>query len=145
MKSKWYIRYDINDTVDELVKLETLPRLGQLKTFKLRTLSFSYVSTKECMQVETQELESWKTTIVEYLLKGILLEEREKAKKWRTQAAKYKIANEMYQRGFFSPLLKCLDNEQVDYVVRELYYKGICGMHSRGRSMAARVLRVGYY
>ena len=64
----------------------------------------------------------------------------------RTQAAKYVIiANELYQRGFFSQLLKCIDNEQVDYVVRELYYKGICGMHSRGRSMAAQVLRVGYY
>ena len=48
-----HIRYDINDTIDELARLETLPRLGQLKTFKLCTLSFSYVSTKECLQVET--------------------------------------------------------------------------------------------
>jgi len=54
------------------------------------------------------------------------------------------IVGKLYLQGFSSLLLKCLNKEQVDYVIREIH-EGICGMHSRGRSMSTGVVRVGYY
>nr|KYP31610.1 Transposon Ty3-I Gag-Pol polyprotein [Cajanus cajan] len=54
------------------------------------------------------------------------------------------ISNELYRRGFSTPLLKCIDTHQADYIIREIH-EGICGSHSGGRTLAAKVLRVGYY
>nr|KYP34871.1 Uncharacterized protein Mb2253c family [Cajanus cajan] len=51
---------------------------------------------------------------------------------------------ELFKRGFSMPLLKCLDTDQANYVMDEIH-RGICGMHSRARSMAVRVIRAGYY
>jgi len=35
------------------------------------------------------------------------------------------IGDELYKRGFSTPLLKCLSQEQVEYVTKELH-EGIC-------------------
>jgi len=62
--------------------------------------------------VEGEEPKGWKTDIVEYLLRGILLVDKEKARKLRTQPVRYVVvAGDLYQRGFSSPLLKCLNGE----------------------------------
>nr|KYP54877.1 Gypsy retrotransposon integrase-like protein 1 [Cajanus cajan] len=67
------------------------------------------------------------------------------SKKLRTQAARYSIVSgELYIRGFSTPLLRCLDQQQADYVIREIH-EGICGSHSGGRTLATKVLRAGYY
>nr|KYP34029.1 Pro-Pol polyprotein [Cajanus cajan] len=67
------------------------------------------------------------------------------AKKIRTQAARYSVvAGELYRRGFSTPLLKCIDQQQADYVLREIH-EGICGSHSGARTLTAKVLRAGYY
>jgi len=83
-----HIHRDINNKADELARLGTSLRLGKLKTFILHTLPVPSVSAKECLQVEGEKPESKKNKIVEYLLKGTLLEDKEKAKKLRTQAAR---------------------------------------------------------
>ena len=43
-----------------------------------------------------------------------------------------------------TPLLKCLNNQQVDYVMGELH-EGIFGLHTRGRSLEKKVVHDGYY
>jgi len=53
------------------------------------------------------------------------------------------INNQLYKRGFSSPLLKCLTKEEGDYVLAELH-EGIYGNHVRGRSLAKRALRAEY-
>lgn len=91
------------------------------------------MSSKEFLRIEAEELESWKNKIVEYLLKGTLPIDREKARKLRTQATRYvMIADKLYRRGFSSLMLKCLNKEQTDYVIKELH-EGIYGMHLGGR------------
>jgi len=54
------------------------------------------------------------------------------------------IGEELYRRGFSNPLLKYVTNCQAQYIMMELH-TGICGLHSGSRTMAARVLRTGYY
>ncbi|KAL5172689.1 hypothetical protein HKD37_16G045396 [Glycine soja] len=70
---------------------------------------------------------------------GTIPTDKGKARKLRTQATRYvMIVGKLYLQGFSSLLLKCLNKEQVDYVIREIH-EGICGMHSRGRSMSTGV------
>jgi len=61
------------------------------------------------------------------------------------KAARYVlITDDLYKRGFTTPLLKCLGKEQSEYVMNELH-NGICGMHSGHKTLAARIVRAGYY
>nr|KYP70486.1 hypothetical protein KK1_009706 [Cajanus cajan] len=80
-----------------------------------------------------------------YLKECTLPKDKDEARKVRMRSAKFIIIDdELFKRGISTPLLKCLTTSQAAYVVNEIH-QGICGMHSGARSMAARVLRAGYY
>ena len=46
--------------------------------------------------------------------------------------------------GFSMLLLMCLDDEEVNYMLRELY-EGICRSHVAGTSLACKTIRNGYF
>lgn len=50
----------------------------------------------------------------------------------------------LYRRGFNQSQLKCLSEEDGNYVLREIH-EGICDNHTRGSSLAQKVIRQGYY
>lgn len=54
------------------------------------------------------------------------------------------IGDDMYRRGFYTPLVKCLSKEEAHYVMDELH-NGVCGFHSKRRTLKARILRAGYF
>ena len=83
------------------------------------------------------------TPIKQYLTDGICDPHLEKTMK--QQAARFVLIDQdLYRRGYTRPLLKCLTPEQVTYVMSELH-EGVCKTHSGARTMAAKVLRAGYY
>nr|KYP69821.1 Retrovirus-related Pol polyprotein from transposon 297 family [Cajanus cajan] len=127
-----------------LSKLASTKRPGQHKTIIQETISalsynFVVVSTNYLGQP------SWMSNIWQYLTSGTLLEDKAEASKIKLKSCHFTIeAGELFKRGFSVPLLKCLNSDQAGYVMDEIH-RGICGMHSGTRSMAARVIRVGYY
>ncbi|XP_074326789.1 uncharacterized protein LOC141664735 [Apium graveolens] len=61
------------------------------------------------------------------------------------EAAKYvEYDGMLYKRGFNQPLLRCVDMEEGNYILREVH-EGICGNHLGGGSLALKVLKQGYY
>jgi len=63
----------------------------------------------------------------------------------QTKCARYvMIREDLYRRGFLRPLLKCVMQEQAQYIRDELH-RGVCGLHSGVRNMASRLLREGYF
>ncbi|KAG5059537.1 hypothetical protein JHK87_000566 [Glycine soja] len=54
------------------------------------------------------------------------------------------IDGEVLRQGISAPSLKCLENNEAEYVMNEIQ-KGICSMFSEGRSMASKVFQAGYY
>ena len=97
---------------------------------------------------EMQEIGSesnWTTTIASYLKDGILPNEKEAARKIEVWAARFVLIKDVrYKRGFSRPYLRCLGNEEADYVIREVH-EGICGNHSGSRSLVHKLVRVVYY
>ena len=72
-------------------------------------------------------------------------DEKEAARKLKVQAARFVLIKDiLYKRGFSRPYLRCLGNEEVDYVMREVY-EGIYENHSGSRSLVHRLVRAGYY
>ncbi|KAL2248312.1 UNVERIFIED_CONTAM: Retrovirus-related Pol polyprotein from transposon [Sesamum indicum] len=61
------------------------------------------------------------------------------------RAARFAFVDEqLYKRTIEGPLLKCLDPEKAEYVMREIH-EGSSGNHSGGRSLAQKVIRQGYF
>ena len=92
---------------------------------------------------EVQEIGSesnWTKTIALYLKDGILPNEKEAARKVKVRAARFVLIKDvLYKRGFSCPYLRCLGNEEADYVMREVR-KGICGNHSGSRSLVHKLI-----
>ena len=97
---------------------------------------------------DVQEIGSesnWTTLIASYLKDGVLLDEKEAARKLKVRAARFVLIKDvLYKKGFSRPYLKCLGNEEADYVMREVH-KGICGNHLGLRSLVHKLVRAGYY
>ena len=86
---------------------------------------------------------NWTTTIASYLKDGILPDEKEAARKLKVRAAKFVLIKDvLYKRGFSRLYLRCLGNDEADYVMREVH-EGIYGNHSGLRSLVHKLMRAG--
>lgn len=84
-------------------------------------------------------------SIISYLKDQTLPPPKEEAQKLRRRAAHFVFQDDIfYKRGFSLPLLRCIGEEHVDYVLREIH-EGVCGNHAGGWSLAQKVLKQGYY
>ena len=103
------------------------PNLPRSVPLEVRTSS-NIRGEVEVMRVSTEE--SWMDSILSYIRDDILLEDKKQARKLKCRAARYTLLNGVfYHPGFTLPILRCLDDEEVDYVLREIH-EGICGNHS---------------
>ena len=72
------------------------------------------------------------TKATRYLKDGVLPEDKKKARLLRLKFARYTLYdNQLYKRGFLTPLLKCVDLEQGNHILHEIH-KGIYGNHAEG-------------
>ncbi|RDY09390.1 hypothetical protein CR513_06235, partial [Mucuna pruriens] len=85
--------------------------------------------------VETKK--TWTDPFLKYLKKDMLPNDTTQAKKLIREASKYILVSEyLYRRGFSFPLLKCLDEDEFEYMIREVH---------EGIALASKVARAGYY
>ena len=78
-----------NDVINEQVRVQYIPSIDVL----------------EIQQIDGEA--NWTTSIISYLKDGILLEEKEEARKLSVRAAKFILMDEiLYKRGFSQPYLR---------------------------------------
>ena len=97
------------------------------------------VNSDEVLLVMTTPI--WMDPIWDYLLNGILPSDPKEASKLRARLVRLALLRgTLYKRGFFAPLLKCIEKEDANYVLREVH-EGICGNHIRARALTGKTLR----
>ena len=85
------------------------------------------------------------TPIVSFLQDGHLPQDADEARKIKKRAARFTILNDaLYKRGFSMPYLKCVDEDEVKYILEEIH-EGICGDHAFPRSLVSKVIRTDYF
>ncbi|XP_023904501.1 uncharacterized protein LOC112016214 [Quercus suber] len=88
---------------------------------------------------------SWTTPIVFYLKDGVLLEDKEEARKLRVKGAKFVlVVKVLYKRGFSQPYLRCLKPDKSLYVLRDVH-EGACENHLGAKSLVYKMVCAGYY
>ena len=72
-------------------------------------------------------------------------DKKEAARKLKVRAVRFVLIKDvLYKRGFSHPYLRCLVNEKVNYVMREVH-GGICRNHSGSRSLEHKLVQARYY
>ncbi|XP_021996330.1 uncharacterized protein LOC110893533 [Helianthus annuus] len=132
-----YISRGRNRKSDALSKLASVAFDHLAREVKVEVLTSPSITTEEVAMVDNVQ-ETWMTPILKFLRDGTLQEGDWAACKVRVRALQYKLIDgELYRRSYLGPSLKCVDNEEAKYVVREIH-EGICGMHSGPRTVVAK-------
>ncbi|XP_031095101.1 uncharacterized protein LOC115999386 [Ipomoea triloba] len=85
------------------------------------------------------------TDLINYLQTGELPEDDARARKAKLRAPRFEVLEgKLYRRSYGRPLMRCLNSFEADLVMTELH-SGICSAHQGGRSLARRIMLIGYY
>ncbi|XP_074377813.1 uncharacterized protein LOC141719323 [Apium graveolens] len=134
-----------NNNTDPLEKMGSQQEAVLLGSIPLEVQEIPSILEVEVMQKDEAPKEMWMTSILAYIHKGTLPEDKFKVQRLYYQAARYVVYDEvLYKRGFNQPLLRCVDEKKGNYILREVH-EGICGNHSGGNSLVMKVLCQGYY
>ncbi|RDX67363.1 Retrovirus-related Pol polyprotein from transposon 17.6, partial [Mucuna pruriens] len=138
-----HVPRDQNEQADLLAKLASTQRRGQLRSVIHENLEAPTVDREEIWNVE--EKRTWMTLLIQFLQDGRITEYVEEARRMTEEAAKYTLVGQrLYKRGFAFPLLKCLDQEEAEYKMKEVH-EGVCGTHIGWRALASKIASAGYY
>ncbi|XP_074373877.1 uncharacterized protein LOC141714244 [Apium graveolens] len=119
-----------NEGADELAKLGSRREATLLGVVPLDIQRQSSVPEHEVDSLSDNLGPTWMTPILAYIKEGSLPDKKNEARRIKYKAARYVIYDGvLYRRGFSVPLLKCIDGEECNYIIREVH-EGICGNHS---------------
>ncbi|XP_074351888.1 uncharacterized protein LOC141691041 [Apium graveolens] len=119
-----------NEGADELAKLGSRRESTLLGTVPLDIQRQPSVPEHEVGSLSNELGPTWMTSILAYIREGSLPDEKNEARRIKYKAARYVIYDGiLYRRGFSVPLLKCIDGDECNYILREVH-EGICGNHS---------------
>ncbi|XP_073038057.1 uncharacterized protein [Primulina eburnea] len=138
--------------------IEQIPREENAEADILAKLaaSMTEISTREVLcftqlvlsiEAETppDQKNSWMTPIMEYIRHEKLPEDRAQAIKIKKQVPRFVLLNNvLYRRSFQGPLLKCLSEEEIEYVLREIH-EGCCGENLGEMALSRKAILAGFW
>ncbi|XP_076931050.1 uncharacterized protein LOC143596069 [Bidens hawaiensis] len=137
-----HIKRSENKSADALSKLASTNFENFAKDIRVEVLDHPSIPQNQVLVIQTG-VESWMTPIIAYLSSGILPIEKAAAQKIKHKALNYQMNDGvLYQRSFMGPLLRCVDAEDANYLIREVH-EGICGLHAGPRIVVAKIILPG--
>jgi ribonuclease HI len=135
-----------NSHADILAKLATALESDVQRTVCIETLDRPSFQNQRISVCSVNSQSSWMDPILSYLVDNKLPEDRKEAKMIKRKAPKYWVSKEglLYRRSFTEPYLLCVRPEMIQNFLFEIH-EGICGSHTRGRSLAHRAISQGYW
>ncbi|XP_020231099.1 uncharacterized protein LOC109811704 [Cajanus cajan] len=122
-----HIPREDNTRAGQLARLVATKKSGHLRTIIQQEIDHPSVDAEVVANVnadrdDQDDSQDWRAEIRAFLINGTTPTDPTEAKRLRTQANRYVvIAGQLYKRGFSTPLLKCLNSVEADYVTREVH------------------------
>ncbi|KAK2410326.1 hypothetical protein QL285_045693 [Trifolium repens] len=138
-----YVPREQNARADLLSKLASTKKPGNNRTVIQETIAKPSAETAEILMLV--EGSDWRYPLIRYLQDEVLPEEKEEAARLKRTATHYAmLGDKLYKRGFSTPLLLCVGELESRRIVKKIH-DGSCGNHIGGRSLAGKVIRVGFF
>ena len=140
------IRREYNSHADILAKLATALESDLYRTVTVEVLSTPSTLIDTVDRVcGTGSKASWMDPLIAYLRDDCLPKDPRAANVIKRKAPRYWLSKEgnLYKWSFSGPYLLCVHPNLVDDLLFEIH-EGICGSHTRGRSLAHRAMSQGY-
>ncbi|XP_076938533.1 uncharacterized protein LOC143606754 [Bidens hawaiensis] len=139
-----HIKRSENKLADALSKLASMNFEHFAKDIRVEIQDHPSVTPNQVLVIQTG-VESWMTPIKAYLSSGALPAGKAEARKIKHKALNYQLTDSiLYRRSFLGPLLRCVDTEDANYLIREIH-EGICRLHAGPRMTVAKIMNAGYY
>jgi len=139
-----YVLREQNSRADLLARLASTKHPGNNRIVIQEVVTSPNTESQEVLAISV-EAEGWMTPIIKYLTGSFSPKNDEEAQAVKRRAAKFTmVAGKLYKLGRATPMLRCLGEEETELVLLEVH-EGVCGSHIGGRSLAAKLLRAGYY
>ncbi|XP_061338845.1 uncharacterized protein LOC133285605 [Gastrolobium bilobum] len=140
-----HIRRAENTRADILAKLESTKSPGNNRSVIQHNMPNSCIVMSISNPPDDATEETWKTPIINYLAEWVLPSDKNEGQKLIRRSAHFCLVKGcLYKRGTSTPLLKCLNPNDVPYVIEEIH-EGINGHHIGGHSLVKKALRAGFY
>ncbi|XP_071708186.1 uncharacterized protein [Rutidosis leptorrhynchoides] len=112
--------------------------------YVFRLMQEKSIDEKSTVAPIEEESPNWMTPLVKFLTEGELPADEKEARKVRMKAPMYAlIEGVLYRKFYLGPSLLCIGPNQAKAVLREVH-EGSCALHSGYRTIAAKVMRIGY-
>ncbi|XP_071733013.1 uncharacterized protein [Rutidosis leptorrhynchoides] len=135
----------LNKKADALSKLAALTFSHFKKEIWVEEVKVKSIEPDGVSAAVEEEEQSWMTPIVEFLNKGTLPIDSIEARKIKMKAPMYFLDKGiLYKKFFLGPHLRCLNPTQAESIIREVR-KGMCALHSGHKTVASKIMRLGYY
>ncbi|XP_057977967.1 uncharacterized protein LOC131164622 [Malania oleifera] len=151
--TKAFVQFDIkhvpraeNKKADALAKLASTTSSEWKDAIYLERIGKPSYEGDKINSVESKiSKDDWRASLFLYLKDGSLPEDNKEALKVRSKAARYTLmGRELYMRSLTLPYLRCLSNEEGEYILREIH-EGVCGNHLASRALAHKAMRLEFY
>ncbi|XP_076889684.1 uncharacterized protein LOC143540539 [Bidens hawaiensis] len=118
-----HIKRSENKSADALSNLASTNFEHFAKDIRVEVLDHPSVPQNQVLVIQTG-MESWMTPVKKYLSSGVLPAEKAAAQKIKHKVLNYQMNDGvLYRRSFLGPLLRCVDAEDANYLIRETLRK----------------------
>ena len=109
-----------------------------------RVVAYEIPSDELAVVSQANLTETWITPYQRYLADGLLPAEPTQVKMIKRNVGRYTlIDSKLFHHGYAQPALMCVSGNQCVRIMAE-QLEGICGSHIGGRTLALKVIRVGF-
>ncbi|XP_061363479.1 uncharacterized protein LOC133307075 [Gastrolobium bilobum] len=128
---------------NENSRADILSKLASTKGWENhRTVVEQSIPEPTCI-MQISEVDDWRCIIVNYLENRTLPAGKEEARKLVKDGASYTmVEGQLYKKGIYSPLLKCLSLDRARHFLSKIH-EGINGQHIGGKALARKQLEPG--
>ncbi|VFQ82225.1 unnamed protein product [Cuscuta campestris] len=128
------------EQVSKLAKIEILDQ-PSADRFEVAAIQQGQSSATGVIEAD----DNWRYDLMEYLMTGQKPDDEERARKVVLRAPWFQVLDgHLYKRAIRGPLLRCLTNPEAERVIAEVH-EGICAAHHMSRTLAQRIILLGYY